>query len=228
MIPGVEYAVPFAARLAERGTGVPGAGLGAAQILRDNWLCALLLGSQASPTRGHSRSTVPTPFAASWPSKAAPWCSSQPIGRLRSARRFSSTRRRSTRPGPSASCRTRASWRRSAGSRCGCSLSTTWWVTILVWKWWSGTAYRRRQCHPAKTVYPGPRPIELGHTVPADLPPAADCVAAGGNRASARRSGLRYRVRALRVDCQRRHRGPGGARRRMPGDAIMELIHKGW
>lgn len=36
VVPGVEYAVPFAGRLAER-YGVPGAGWGAAEILRDKW-----------------------------------------------------------------------------------------------------------------------------------------------------------------------------------------------
>ena len=41
VIPGVEYSVPFAARLAER-YGVPGAGYGAAEVLRDKRLLRLV------------------------------------------------------------------------------------------------------------------------------------------------------------------------------------------
>src|SRR5262249_26784809 len=44
VIPGVEYAVPFAARLAER-YGVPGAGFGAAQVLRDKSLLRIVTGA---------------------------------------------------------------------------------------------------------------------------------------------------------------------------------------
>ncbi len=43
VIPALEYSVTFAARLAER-YGVPGASLGAAEILRDKWLLRLVAG----------------------------------------------------------------------------------------------------------------------------------------------------------------------------------------
>ena len=50
VVPGVEYAVPFAAELAEL-FGVPGAGVGAARSLRDKWLLrqALAGGPVANP-----------------------------------------------------------------------------------------------------------------------------------------------------------------------------------
>jgi hypothetical protein len=80
----------------------------------------------------------------------------------------------------------------------------------------------------AKAVYPGPRPVELGHTVPADLPPAQsqrliaetervlDAVGFGSGFVHCEwivADGILHLV-----ECAGR----------MPGDGIMELIQNAW
>jgi biotin carboxylase len=79
-----------------------------------------------------------------------------------------------------------------------------------------------------KTVYPGPRPIELGHVVPADLPPEATELllretervleAVGFGTGFAHCEWIVSNATPYLVECAGR----------MPGDGIMELIQKAW
>ncbi|MET0134664.1 MAG: ATP-grasp domain-containing protein [Kibdelosporangium sp.] len=63
IVPLVEYATPFAARLAER-YGLPGAGFGAAQILRDKALLRQVSGAAGIPNPEMTRVSGPADVAA--------------------------------------------------------------------------------------------------------------------------------------------------------------------
>ncbi len=227
VIPGVEYAVPFAARIAER-YGVPGAGLGAAQILRDK---ALLRTVARSAGIANPRS--------------------QPVGSPAAVRAFMAEE-----DGPIVL--KPANRQASVGTKIlfdGAEVDEAWVectdqdegvlvperglpLQMLAEQYVVGDEFSVEmvvrdgvplfQNVTAKTVYPGPRPIELGHIVPADISPAQtesllvetgrvlDAVGFGTGFVHCEwivSDGV-----AFLVECAGR----------MPGDGIMELIQKAW
>jgi biotin carboxylase len=169
VVPLVEYATPFAARLAER-YGLPGAGLGAAEILRDK---------AALRTVTRAAGIANPEFAA--------------VGDAGEVRRFMAGR-----PGPVVlkPANRQASVGTKIVSDPGAAESA--WadcrvqdegdqvpdrsvpLRMLVEQYVSGAEYSVemlvRDGVPlfanitGKALYAGPRPIELGHVVPADLP----------------------------------------------------------
>ena len=227
VIPGVEYAVPFAARLAER-YGVPGAGLGAAQILRDK-----------SVLRTVARAAgIANPR-------------SQPVDGPDAVRAFMAEQGGPVVLKP-------ANRQASVGTKIlfdPAEIDEAWAECIVqdegVLVPARGLPLRMLAEHyvvgdefsvemvvrdgsslfgnvTAKTVYPGPRPIELGHTVPADLAPSQTALllaetervldAVGFGTGFVHCEWIVSDGTAYLVECAGR----------MPGDAIMELIQKAW
>ena len=155
----------------------------------------------ASPTRAPSTSHEPrTRCARSWPRATGRSSSSRPTARRPSARRSSRRSTRSTRRGrvhaagrghlrarPREAARhaRRAVRRRRRvlASSCSCA-----------------TASRCSRNVTEKHLFDGPRPIELGHAVPAPIAPALTDLLRRADAARARRRRLRQRLRALRVD----------------------------
>jgi biotin carboxylase len=227
VIPGVEYAVPFAARLAER-YGVPGAGLGAAQILRDK-----------SVLRRVTRAAgIANPR-------------SQPVDGPDAVRAFMTEQGGPVVLKP-------ANRQGSVGTKILFDLTEidrAWDECIvqdegvlvpvrglplqmIVEQYVVGDEFSVEMVVgdgaplfgnvTGKTLYPGPRPVELGHTVPADLPAeqtelllaeterVLSAVGFGSGFVHCEwilASGMPYLV-----ECAGR----------MPGDGIMELIQKAW
>ncbi len=227
VIPGVEYAVPFAARLAER-YGVPGAGLGAAQILRDKSLLRTVARAAgiANPR-------------------------SQPVAGPEAVREFMAEHRGPVVLKP-------ANRQASVGTKIlfdPADVDVAWAectvqdegvlvpgrglpLQMLTEQYVEGDEFSVemvvRDGVPvfgnvtAKSVYPGPRPVELGHTVPADLPPAQTQLLLGETRrvlgAVGFGSGFVHCEWIVSdgtpylVECAGR----------MPGDGIIELIQRAW
>jgi biotin carboxylase len=227
VVPALEYAVPFAARLAER-YGVAGATLGAAQLLRD---------------KGLLRSVT----AAAGVANPA----SEPVDGPDGVRDF--VRRH---PGPVII--KPANRQAAVGARIitdPVEIDRAWvealdqdegvWVPLraiplrmLVEEYVDGPEFSVEMLVQdgvplfanvtGKVLFPGPRPIEVGHVVPADIPAelGADLIAATRRVVDAVGFGsgflhCEWIVAAgvpYLVECAGR----------MPGDHIMELIRHGW
>lgn len=169
VIPGVEYAVPFAARLAER-HGLPGAGLGAARILRDKWLLRQVTAAAGIANPVSRPVEGPAGVRRLLEETGAPVV-------LKPANRQASVgtlviRRASEIPDAWEACTT-ANEGEQVPDRglpmrmlvesfvAGEELS----VEMLVR---NGEALFHNVT--AKRLFPGPHPVELGHAVPADIP----------------------------------------------------------
>jgi biotin carboxylase len=227
VIPGVEYAVPFAARLAER-YRVSGAGYGAAQILRDKALLRTVAGA-AGVANPRSR-----PVAG--PEEVRAFMAEQggPVVLKPANRQASVGTKILFDPAEVDEAWTECTLQDEGVFVPGRGLP----LQMLVEQYVQGEEFSVemvvRDGRPqfgnvtAKTVYPGPRPVELGHTVPADLPPAQterllaetervlDAVGFGSGFVHCEwivSGGTPYLV-----ECAGR----------MPGDGIVELIRKAW
>ena len=169
VLPGVEYAVPFAARLAER-YGVPGAGYGGAQVLRDKHLLR-----QVSAAAG-IRNPRSRPVAGAEEVRAllAEWGGTVI---LKPANRQAAVGTRVL-TDPAA---VDAAWADCTDQDEGIYQPDRGLeLRMLVEEYVRGDEFSVELMSrggervfgnvTGKTLYPGDRPIELGHTVPADVP----------------------------------------------------------
>lgn len=168
VLPGLEYAVPFAARLAER-YGVPGAGYGGAEVLRDKHLLRLV---SAEAGIRNPRS-VPVTGPDEVRARLAEWGTVV----LKPANRQAAVGTRVL-SDPAA---VEAAWADCTDQDEGIYQPDRGIeVRMLVEEYVRGpefsvelmSTHGRRVFGnvTAKELYPGDRPIEIGHTVPADLP----------------------------------------------------------
>jgi len=169
VLPGVEYAVPFAARLAER-YGVPGAGFGAAQVLRDK---ALLRTVTRAAGIANPRSQ-----AVDGPDEVRAFMAEQggPVILKPANRQASVGTKILFDPAEIDQAWTECTQQDEGVFVPGRGMP----LRMLVEQYVEGDEYSVEMVVrdgerlfgnvTAKTVYPGPRPVELGHTVPADLP----------------------------------------------------------
>lgn len=228
VIPGMEYAVPFTARLAER-YRVPGAGLGAAQILRDK--------SQVRTVTGAAGIANPVSRAVGGPAELRAFMAEQdgPVV-LKPANRQASVGTMILHDVAEAD----AAWAE-------CVVQDEGFVVpgrglplrMIAEQYVSGAEFSVEMMVRAgepvfgnvtgKVLYPGPRPVELGHLVPAEIPTeltqrllaetAAVLAAVGFGTGFAHcewivpPDGTPYLV-----ECAGR----------MPGDGIIELIQRAW
>jgi biotin carboxylase len=227
VIPGVEYAVPFAARLAER-YGVPGTGLGAAQVLRDKALLRTVAGAAGIANPRSLPVDGPQAVRAFMAEQGGPVV-------LKPANR-------------QASVGTKILFDPAEvdGAWSECTLQDEGVfvpgrglpLQMLVEQYVQGDEFSVemvvRDGRPlfgnvtAKTVYPGPRPVELGHTVPADLTGAETerllaetervLEAVGFGSGFVHCEWIVCQGTPYLVECAGR----------MPGDGIVELIRKAW
>ena len=168
VLPGVEYAVPFAARLAER-YGVPGASYGGASVLRDKHLLRLV--SAAAGIRNPR--SVPVTGPDEVRDRLAEWGTVV----LKPANRQAAvgTRVLSDPAGVA------AAWADCTDQDEGIYQPDRGIeVRMLVEEYVRGREFSVELMSTggrrvfgnvtAKELYPGDRPIEIGHTVPADVP----------------------------------------------------------
>ncbi|MFJ5231953.1 ATP-grasp domain-containing protein [Kitasatospora sp. NPDC088391] len=169
VIPAVEYAVPFVARLAER-YGLPGAGLGAAQLLRDKHQLRTVAAAAgiANPASEPVRSAAElADFAARNPGPVV----------LKPANRQGSVGTRVLRTPEEAA----AAWEFGLVQDEGPFVpDRPIQHSMLAERFVSGPEYSVEMLVRAgrpvfanttgKVLFPGPYPVEAGHTVPADLP----------------------------------------------------------
>lgn len=227
VVPGVEYAVPFAGRLAER-FGVPGATAGAAEILRDKWKLRQVAGAAG----------IANPL-------------SRPVAGPAELRAFMQEVGGPTVLKPANRQAAVGTWILQDLAE----VDRAWAACIDqdegIYQPDRGIPVRMlaEQCvHgpefsvemmladgeqlfgnvTAKVLYPGHRPIELGHTVPADVPPdltellLAETVrtlaAAGFGTGFVHCEWIVDDGVPYLVECAGR----------MPGDGIIELIEHAW
>jgi biotin carboxylase len=169
VVPLVEYATPFAARLAER-YGLPGAGLGAAEALRDKEILRRVTRAAgiANPaSRAVSGPDEVRAFLAEHPGRAV----------LKPANRQASVGTRVL-AGPG---EVDAAWAECVVQDEGVFVpDRPMPLRMLVERYVAGPEYSVellvRDGEPVfanvtgKSLMPGPRPVELAHVVPADLP----------------------------------------------------------
>ncbi|HEY1628164.1 MAG TPA: ATP-grasp domain-containing protein [Streptosporangiaceae bacterium] len=172
VVPGHDYAVPAAARLAER-YGVPGAGLGAAQILRDKHLMRVVASAAgiANPVSRPVASAAEV--AAMWTATGGPLI-------LKPANRQGAVGTKAIRDPAEID----AAWQECTTDVAKaeyCLPERDVEARMLAEQLITGPEFSVEMlCRQgrrlfgnvtAKTLYPGPRPVELGHCVPAQIPP---------------------------------------------------------
>jgi biotin carboxylase len=227
VVPAVEYAVPFAARLAER-YGVPGATLGAAELLRDKHLLRSV--TAVAGIANPESELVAGPdevrdFARRHPGPVVV----KPANRQAAVGTFIVTDPGTIESGWAQAMEQdegvyvprRAIELRMLAERFvdGPEFS----VEMLVQD--GGTLFANVT---GKELIAGPRPVELGHIVPADVP---DSVATALIEATARVAGaVGFRTGFLHCEWIVAAGGPYlvECAGRMPGDHIMELIRYAW
>ncbi|RKE18367.1 ATP-grasp domain-containing protein [Streptomyces sp. TLI_171] len=169
VIPAVEYAVPFAARLAER-YGLPGAGLGSAQLLRDKHQLRTVAAAAgiANPASEPVRSAAElTDFMTRNPGPVV----------LKPANRQASVGTRVLH-GPA---EVEQAWAQCCAQDEGVFVpDRPMELAMLAEQFVSGPEFSVELLvaggrsvfanTTGKLLYPGPYPIESGHTVPAELP----------------------------------------------------------
>ncbi len=228
VLPGVEYSVPFAARLAER-YGVPGAGYGGAQVLRDKHLLRQV--SASAGVRNPRSQPVAGPeevraLLAEWGGTVI----------LKPANRQASVGVRVL-TDPAA---VEAAWAECTDQDEGIYQPDRGLeLRMLVEEYVRGDEFSvelmSRQGRrvfgnvTGKTLYPGDRPIELGHTVPADVPAElTERLLAETERVLAAAGfgtgfvHCEWIVDDSGVPCLVECAG------RMPGDGIIDLIEYAW
>lgn len=232
VIPAVEYAVPFAARLSER-YQVPGATLGAARLLRDK--AALRAASRAAGIANPASQLVTDvgqvlDFIGRHPGPVV----------IKPTNRQGSVGTRVVRTPADAA----AAWEQAL------SQEEAWFVAyrdlplrMLVEEYVAGPEFSVEMLvHAgqsqfanvtAKLLHPGDRPIELGHVVPADIPDdlaerliaataeLMDAIGFGSGLVHCEwivRDGGQWAGVPYLVECAGR----------MPGDGIVDLIERAW
>ncbi|MFD0815794.1 ATP-grasp domain-containing protein [Amycolatopsis umgeniensis] len=169
VVPLIEYATPFAARLAER-YGLPGASLGAAQILRDKALLRKV--SAAAGLANPESATVTSPaevlaFMGAHPGPVV----------LKPANRQAAVGTRIIQD----PAEVEQAWKSCVEQDEGIFVpDRPMPLSMLVERYVHGPEYsvemlvrggRRLFANvTGKQLYPGPRPVELAHVVPADIP----------------------------------------------------------
>ncbi|MGW5049581.1 ATP-grasp domain-containing protein [Actinokineospora sp. NPDC004072] len=227
VVPLLEYATPFAARLAER-YGLPGAGFGAASVLRD----------KAQLRRVTRAAGIPNP-------------PSRPVGSPDEVRAFMAEF-----PGPvvlkpanrQASVGTKVvsevaeveeSWAQCVAQDEGALVPDRHVpLQMLVEGYLRGPEFsvellvREGETLfanvTAKALFPGPRPVELGHTVPADIPDALAARLRAQTEAVLRAVGFGSGVvhcEWIAVDGEPHLVECAG---RFPGDGIAEMIERAY
>ncbi|WP_018350598.1 ATP-grasp domain-containing protein [Longispora albida] len=227
VIPAVEYAVPFAARLAER-YGVPGATLGAAQLLRDKAM--LRVASAAAGVLNPASAHVGGPEEV----KAFAAEHGCPII-LKPSNRQGSVGTRIVRDASEID----AAWIAATSQDEGKVVPDRGLpMHMLAEEFVAGEEFSVEMLVrdgvnefaniTGKILYPGPQPVELGHVIPGDLPQdvAAEMIAATERVVTATgfRSGVLHCEWIVRdgqpylVECAGR----------MPGDGIVDLVKNSW
>jgi biotin carboxylase len=181
VIPAVEYATTFAARLSDR-YGRPGAGLGAARIMRDKVALRQVTRAAGIPNPAGAEAAGPDEVTAFLAGRTGPVV-------LKPANRQASVGTEVIHdPGDVA-----AVWERCGRQDEGIFVpDRPMEVRMLVEEYVAGDEYSVemlvRDGIPlftnvtGKRLYPGPRPVEMAHVVPADIP--ADLAARLGSRTS--------------------------------------------
>ena len=227
ILPGVEYAVPFAARLAER-YGVAGAGFGAASILSDKALLRTVTREAGIPNPRSQRVTSPAEVRAfmlecDGPIVLKPANRQASVGTqiIVDADRVDAAWHECTQQdeGIYAPDRAKPLVMLAEQFVAGDEFS----VELLVR---DGEALFANVTE--KHLFDGPRPIELGHAVPAPIPPElTDLLVAGTRRvldAAGFGSGFAHcewivmHGMPYLVECAGR----------MPGDLIVPMIDQAW
>jgi len=227
VLPGVEYAVPFAARLAER-YGLPGAGYGGAAVLRDKHLLRLV---SAEAGIRNPRS-VPVAGPDEVRERLAEWGTVV----LKPANRQAAVGTRVL----SDAAGVDAAWADCTDQDEGIYQPDRGIeVRMLVEEYVRGREFSVELMSragervfgnvTAKELYPGDRPIEIGHTVPADVPAElTERLLADTERVLASvgfGAGFvhcEWIVTDSGVPCLVECAG------RMPGDGIIDLIEYAW
>lgn len=227
VVPGVEYAVPFAARLAER-YGLPGAGYGGAEVLRDKHLLREVSG-HAGIRNPKSR---PVTSADEVRARLAEWGTVV----LKPANRQAAVGTQVL-SDPAA---VDAAWADCTDQDEGIyQPDREIPLRMLVEEYVRGEEYSVELMSAGgrrvfgnvtgKVLYPGDRPIELGHTVPADVPAElTERLLADTERVLAAVGfGTGF------VHCEWIVDGTGEpclveCAGRMPGDGIIDLIEHAW
>jgi biotin carboxylase len=227
VVPGVEYAVPFAARLAER-YGVPGAGYGAAEVLRDKHLTRWV--SAAAGIRNPRSVEAATPGEVR--DRLAEWGTVV----LKPANRQAAVGTRVL----SDPADVDAAWADCTDQDEGIyQPDREIPVRMLVEEYVRGDEFSVELMSrhgervfgnvTGKTLYPGDRPIELGHVVPADVSPElTERLLAETDRLLASVGfgvgfvHCEWIVDDSGVPCLVECAG------RMPGDGIIDLIEYAW
>jgi biotin carboxylase len=227
VIPQVEYATPFAARLAER-YGVVGAGFGAAQLMRDKSLLRKVTRAAGIANPASEEVDSPEQVAEFLASAAGPVVL-KPADRQGAVGTLILTD-----PAEVAEA-----WVECQDQDEGVMVpDRPRKVRMLVEEYVAGHEYSVemvvRDGEPLftnitdKVLYPGPRPIELGHVLPADVPAELAAKLTGGTEAVLRATGFgtgfvhcEWIVRdgtPVLVECAGR----------FPGDFIMEMIERAY
>jgi biotin carboxylase len=227
VVPQVEYATPFAARLAER-CGVPGAGFGAAQLMRDKSLLRKVTRAAGIPNPASEPVDSPGQVAEFLASAGGPVV-------LKPADRQGAVGTRIL----SDPAEVDEAWAECQVHDEGAMVpDRPRPVRMLVEEYVTGHEYSVemvvRDGEPLftnvtdKVLYPGPRPIELGHVLPADLTaPLAGSLrdsTAAVLRATGFGSGFVHCEWIVRdgvpvlVECAGR----------FPGDSIVEMIERAY
>ena len=168
VIPGVEYAVPFAARLAER-YGLPGAGYGGAEVLRDKHLLR--------EVSGHAGIRNPQSREVDSPDEVRALLAEWGTVVLKPANRQAAVGVQVL----SDAAAVDAAWADCTDQDEGIyQPDREIPIRMLAEEYVRGDEYSVELMSSdgrrvfgnvtAKVLYPGDRPIELGHTVPADVP----------------------------------------------------------
>jgi biotin carboxylase len=171
IVPNTEYATPFAARLAER-YGRPGAGLGAAQILRDKALLRRVSAAAGIANPEMAPVTGPHDVLAFMAQQPGPVV-------LKPANRQASVGTQVIRE----PAEVEQAWRSCVLQDEGVYVpDRAMELRMLAERYVAGSEYSVEMLVrdgdalfsnvTAKRLFPGPRPVELAHVVPADISPA--------------------------------------------------------
>ena len=203
VIPALEYSVTFAARLAER-FGVPGASLGAAEILRDKWRLRLVAGSAGI--------TNPASEELDGPESARRFMAEYGSVVIKPANRQAAVGTFIVHDPADADY----AWHQAIKQDEGVFVpDRDVPLRMLVEQYITGAEFSVEMLVrdgeqlfgnvTGKVLYDGPRPVELGHTVPAADHGRTHRAAAGRDPPGQRRGRYAVRLPALRVDRLRRN-----------------------
>jgi len=223
-----EYATPFAARLAER-YGLPGAGLGAAELLRDKALLRRVTAAAGVLNPPSRQVTGPAQVRAFLAEQAGPIV-------LKPANRQASVGVRIVHGADEVD----AAWADCLVQDEGAMVpDRPMPLRMLAERYLRGHEYSVEMLFDRgrpvfanvtdKVLHPGPRPIELGHLVPADVPPALEATLYAQTERVLAAVGFGTGI----VHCEWIVSGDGSIHLvecagRFAGDGIIELIERAY